>query len=40
MEYKYLAIGILIGCLSPYVIGLVKSYSQSPEESLKETDEY
>jgi hypothetical protein len=31
INYKYLAAGILIGCLSPYIIALIKSY-WSPEK--------
>ena len=30
INYKYIALGILIGYLSPYIIALIKSY-QSPE---------
>ena len=36
IPYKYLALGILIGYLSPYLIALIKSYQPSLEtETLK-----
>ena len=34
LNYKYIALGILLGYLSPYVIALIKSYlSPSPQET-------
>ena len=38
INYKWIATGILIGYLMPYVLALVKSY-QPPQEN-KETNEY
>jgi hypothetical protein len=35
INFKYIAIGILIGYLSPYVIALISSYF-SPQISLKD----
>ena len=38
INFKYIALGILIGYLSPYVIALMKSYfSPSRETSPKES---
>jgi len=32
-EFKYIAVGILIGYLSPYVIALMKSYFSPSQET-------
>lgn len=32
MEFKYLALGILIGCLAPYALSLIKA-KKAPEAS-------
>ena len=40
INFKWIALGILIGYLSPYVIALIKSYQsakESPQPSSKET---
>ena len=33
INYKWIALGILIGYLSPYVIALIKSYQAEPNST-------
>ena len=38
INFKYIALGIIVGYLSPYIFALIKSYSQ--RESPQEEDEH
>ena len=40
INYKYIALGILIGYLSPYIFALIKSYSQQKSPEQKEALAY
>lgn len=44
MNFKYLALGILIGCLAPYALSLIKakkaSDNSSSEKTILNNDEY